>query len=274
MVAVIEHAREEFGDRWAIYRLAATNAGMFNLPTRRPDVARIEDAQTPLFERAYLARAYRGRPSWWTDRIGVDDPDLRLFWLTILLGWAPASHVQANLPIIERLVGELDGRSIERLQEAVAIAAHYRNFRGGKARASVDGANVRSASVAFLLWTAFGQEQLASLPPEVRVGEDLARALSAEATRQKWSTFPGWSKVKSRDVDGWLEVLRSLRVIQHGRLHLGDIGSMPAAVAAKILSGADAYPGETLRVAYAATMSRYKPEPVADIATKAGWALG
>ena len=270
---LIEKFRSQFGDRWATYRLAATNAGMFNLPTTRPDVATIENPDTPLFVRGYLARAYRGRPSWWVPQIQSEEVHLRLFWLAILLAWSPASHVQANLPLIEQQVDALSDDELELLREAVYVAAQNKDYRGGKPRAVLDTTELKSLRLAALVSIAFGSLQLRSLPPELAATDWVKTAIGAEETREAWARFPGWAKVKPRELDGWLRVLQDIRYVPHPRLHHRDDGSMPAAVAAKVFDGAERYPSETLRMAQASTLARYKPQPVGEIAAKNGWAL-
>jgi hypothetical protein len=272
---LIEQGRKSFGDRWAMLRLAAVHAGSFTMPAGKVDTVEIADEQTPLFRRATLARAYRGRPGWWEERLRDSDQLQTLFWLTILFCWAPSNHVADNLPVIEEVVGALDEASLWKLRSAVDSGSAARDMRGGKARKLVDASLIQNETVAYLLWSAFGANQLEKIPERARSSKELIRDVADRTALEDWQRFPGWSGLTTKATQTWLEKLRRVHAsnYQVGRLHGERAAAIPLPVAETIVAAYGEYPSESAAIAYSSIMMRYQPEPVAAIARKQGWAL-
>lgn len=268
---IIEKAREQFGDRWAMYRLASVNAGMFNLPSGSVNVSQIHEVDTPLFERAYLARAYRGKTTWWRTLIQTGDVHLKMFWISILLVWLPTKYIQENIPLLAEQIDNLDDDNFELLRNAVQVGYRNKEYRGAKPRTPLDLRATGSWRTGALATIAFGGIDTDALSPEVAASDWIVAALRASEVRRKWAEFPGWAKVKPKEVDEWLRVLANVRV-NHGRRR--NEGAMPESAALKVFDEPDKYSAAVLRAAQVSTLNRYRPQPVGEIAAEAGWTLG
>lgn len=272
---LIEQARRAFGDRWAVMRMAAVHAGSFTLPRGKVDVGEIDDGGVSLLRRATLARAYRGRSSWWTQRISSGETHQVLFWLTILICWAPSNHVADNLEVIEQTVRDLDSDARQKLKLAVRAGERARDRRGTKARKFIDASRVTDHVTAEILLAAFGSGQLAHISADVRAEDGLAREIADRAAVEEWAKFPGWTGLGEKEKRLWLESLKAIHNSNYtvGRLHGGREAMMPVQVAETILGSPEEYPAESAMAAYLSIMRRYRPDVVGAIARKSGWEL-
>jgi hypothetical protein len=277
--AVIEAAREEYGDRWSTYRLAAVAVGYFPMVQGRNNTEQMLDESLPLLDRAMLIRSYRGTPVFWKDKISADGERgelSQIFWLVMLLSWAPARHVQSLLADVAQAIDGLseDGRA--RLMMALRDARGARRYRGGKERNVVDALGVSSSRTARALYHAFGDQQIDMLPEVEREQDIIARAIIVEASSQKWKRFRGWVGLSSSEVSDWLETLRGPKNVYGGRgaLHHGLLAQLPVSIAEEIVTSPKGFATEILQVAYQVLMAQYEPEPVGDIATKQQWVFG
>lgn len=274
--SIIEHARVAFGDRWAIYRHAAIRVGRYPVTKGRIDMARVDDPNVPLFQRAMLSRGYRGKSAWWEERISTGEPEEKLFWLAMLLNWASSAQVSDTLHVWGPAVDDLKPEANLRLLEAVQAGARQRRNRGGKTRKTIDASRLVSQRAATLLFAAFGRDQLNDLPERLRHSEEIEQALTRHAASEAWEQFPGWSAVTADTIPEWLAKLRAVRnVAVNGRIYHADSDPrFPRGVAEAILSASADYPRESGVLAYQSLMSHYTPRPVGDIAAEDAWALG
>jgi hypothetical protein len=275
---LVERAREAFGDRWAVLRLAAINSGSFAMGQATEAASRALDSDLPLMERAISARSYRGPSAWWQDRIKASDPTEAMYWLTILLCWAPAKHVEDNLQVIREAVAGMKSDDRTCLVAAVRDGARAREERGIKKRVIVNAADLDHPLTALLLVLAFGNHQLDLLSTEMKDSSDLRLYVDEVELRQKWSKFPGWKGLKARQISEWTQSMKELNALSGhpGPRYLARAraGAMPAAVARTLVSEPDEYPIDVVLNAFQSILSRHTPEPVGEVARRQEWVLG
>ncbi|MDO8145178.1 NACHT domain-containing NTPase [Isoptericola sp. 178] len=272
---LLEHAREAFGDRWAVLRLAAINCGGVDVWRAKEASDFALDPSRPLFERARLARGYQGSASWWSELIQDSKPEMNLFWLTILLCWAPARHVQSNLQGIQHAISELAVDDRLRLFDAIRQATDVRARRGARDRVAVVASDVNDEATGVALVLAFGRVQIEELPDHVLATSGVAKQVDVLNREEEWSSFSGWRNLSANDADKWLESLRL-----HGwprgvrSRKLLEQMDWPGHVAESIVSNPDDYPPSLVRSVYQYALGQHVPEPVGEVARRQSWVLG
>lgn len=274
----IEITREAYGDTWATYRLAVINVGLLSIAENvRADQGLLDDA-APLFTRALAGRAWRGRTSWWMEQISADDDNrAKLFWLAMLLSWAPSKYIQANITVILNYIDALSEEDYVRLLEVLNATANVRDLRGTRSRTGVvlgDDISDRSAKV---LVAAIGDGQKQKMPEHL-LGRIIDPGHSKkEDVKVRLSKFPGWKGLTTRQTNNWLRLFESLATLggtippRAGfNLHrtVSDMGTKSAE---KVLGAALAYPEEVVDSAYLSVQATYKPKHVGEIADDGHW---
>lgn len=106
---IVEVLREEYGESWSAFGLAAFAAG---LPSRVPvpsGAERLFDKGVDLCDRARYARLKTRGVDWWTNQLAsTSDDDERAFWCVLLLGYGSkqllgASSKTGLLRVVEEL---------------------------------------------------------------------------------------------------------------------------------------------------------------------------
>lgn len=271
---MIELIRSEFGDSWATFRLAILTAGRFKVGTvlHDPD----GEPTSSLLTLALAGRAHRGTPSWWTGRLEGPEGE-RLFWLALLLAWAPSAHIRAQIDRISTMIDGLHEEEAIRLGSVLRAARSRRDARGGKAREKVQLASSRSERVALMLYLAIGGPQGEEVPAGPYADIHLEREMARRGARAELLAFPGWAQLKSKDLEGWLVKLHNAHQLGLDGPRLGRISrgssEMKLKAAKRIIQHAEGVPRSLLTLARSTLMGGYTPRAVVDIAASEEWSF-
>ncbi|WP_248703899.1 NACHT domain-containing NTPase [Curtobacterium sp. MWU13-2055] len=264
---------ESFGDRWGVLRFALEFEGM--LDAKRPRAGGALD-DLPIMGQISRARQWRGRPSWWAERIQGQDGPRRLFWLAVLLGWGPSSQVAAALGTVETEVAALGREDAERLEEVLKAIYQGRRARAGRRRSPVPLPLAASDLLARLLVVAFGVDGVVGLPARAAENEALGEFISGSRVAADLEKFTSWSDVAPRAHNRWLALLQKahdLRVTVSADTHraLLDRNSMPPRCASRIVADATRYDHEYVSAAVGALQIAHVPDSVRAIAKRESW---
>ncbi|WP_181136192.1 NACHT domain-containing NTPase [Rathayibacter sp. AY1H3] len=272
LVASLETA---LGEQWAIYRLAVVNAGLFKLGTQvERDLA---DPSITLFERALIARQWRGKSSWWHSRIEESVGDERLFWLALVLAWAPSRTLKALVPVLGETLVSLSDDAFLRLTEALIVA---RRSRGGKGRAPIALEEGTSARLSQALYFALGAVQLPMVVGSALDDIRIQRAIERAGNVDDFAKFPGWDRVRGRkQIQVWVDKLAAIASTEAGlrlrhadRSPIGRSTTIPSNVAQiLILEHRGTLPRVLAMLAYQSILADYACVAVRTVAESEAW---
>jgi hypothetical protein len=274
---LIEIFRESFGDTWSTYRLAALSVGLIKTGAAE-GVGKTDhsDASIPLFTRAATAKAWRGRASWWADRLTDSAGVERLFWLSLLLLWGPSKHVSSNLSAIESVIDDLTNDELEQLEDTLDAGVDNRRLRGGRMRNGVDLAQSSSRKVAYMMLLAFGDAQLPFTPSDSPSETRLHMMLESKRILGRLESFEGWTAGNTRSLNNVLQLFKEAQehhvdLPESTQTDVHKVEKLSVAVATKVLKESDLYPMQLVAAAHSKVQLAYKPVRVREIAVNEGW---
>lgn len=266
---------EAFGDEWAIYRKAVLMAGAVNISEKAGDIA-VTNANTPLIDKAFAGRAWRGRTSWWEERFSATEGAERLFWIALLLAWSPSRTISKLLPTLNDQITRLLQEDRERLLEVVAAAHQIYEIRGLRGRNPIKTLSGSESELAHVLFAAFGDVQRPYTPEQTDI-DKLNKMLKDHDLVKKAQGFPGWNSLTPRKINDWLSFFseawraHSLELVDVLFRYRYGGERMNLKVAEKVLRSCEDYSSELVADAYLALRSDYKPVPLQQVAAEGEW---
>jgi hypothetical protein len=272
LVASVEVLHKKLGSHWVVFRNAITAES--RMESKRAISGGSFEALS-LSDQVARARRWRGRSSWWSDRILPSSGATRLFWIGVLVGWGQSAQVKAALTLLESEVSVLPQEDLDRLEDVLADIEYYRTLKNGRRRAPVAATGV-SDRLARLLVSAFGPEQERLLPGDVAADASFAEFAERNKLINDLNEFPGWEAIGPRSVKKWLGVLRLSRARQQSwsaevERRLLDPRRLPKSAASQIVAHATSYDAEVVAVAVSAVQLAHRPTTVRALADSEDW---
>lgn len=274
---VIDTLCAEYGDTWAAFRLSVLKAGYSRLRNEPGDGAVPLDRMTSPLTRAQIGRAWRGRIGWWSSRLQTEDSLERLFWLAVMIAWAPSKYLEGNKETVNDLLDNLSEEDFARLMDVLAEARQIRSFRSIRARSIIR--FDENCGSRFMLATvvSYGAAQAKQIDTRKVTDEVLVGYLKQERITERTKHFPGWKGLTNRQVSAWLATfseahIEGADIADEALAHLfRPTANLSKAWSEKVLRSPQDYPTVILNAAYASINAFYSPRAVRDIAVAEKW---
>jgi hypothetical protein len=118
--AIIEAARNVWGERWSLIKLANVAAGIRSNTEKCSEFSNLLDRSAPLAKRVRFARLRSGAHRWWKAQVeAASNQDELMFVLLILFTWATPSTWLANCESLEAQLTALSEMEWQRLYSTV-----------------------------------------------------------------------------------------------------------------------------------------------------------
>lgn len=265
---------DAFGDVWGIYRMALLYAGALKISegVRGTDPA---STDATIMVKALLGRSWRGRNSWWEDRITGTAGHEHLFWIALLLAWSPSKTISKLVPFLDTLIDKLADDDFERLLEVLSHADQIYRVRGLRGRGPVAVLDDSQGRLAHLLLVALGDVQRSHTP--LRTGNPrVNELLESYGAIERVKSFRGWKSLSPRQINMWLDFFshasgESVEFSIVTLRHPYNREFMNFKVAQKVLRNADVHLYPLVGEAYSALQLLYKPASLQQVASDGEW---
>jgi len=272
---VIELIETELGDVWAARADAAVLSGVPSSPGQRGEhVKNLHDPSQSVVWRARRARYWSGGPGWWLDQLDSAHSVMdRMFWLLLLVLWAPAKVLNGTLAAAMKIVAALDEEDYENVYSAVSAVGRR---GGGRVLGELDGGAMSviqdSPNLRALFVSGAGRAQAEEVSHL-----DVDGAASMVRRSARWAQFGSIAgEFETRPTVDGLHRIRAMHAEFLGRWPgRGRAAStaLPRAVAEEILREPLLYPWELVRRAESLFAVDGVVVPVAKVAKSQAWSF-
>lgn len=274
----IEAIRTEFGDSWATFSLAAGACGIPRHSAGSPVTLPLLDSTLPLCDRAFSARMWRGKSSWWAEQLdSATDPFERMFWAVILVSWASAQHVSDLVLQLDDVLRDMNELDFALVVEAMRVAIAARNAHGGRPRPPIRIPPSVSDNTALVLALAFNPKRLSALTERKGRSKVVVRFARQELVRKRLLAFPGWSGLTPAMATRWLVVFAEAaslgEVLAEAVVARVESGDIPPVAARRVVRDAGAYPAAVTRAAMRALQATAPSASLRELAAERAWEL-
>jgi len=268
--AVVEHAREAFGETWVTMSRAISTAGIKSSVELPEGSDRLFDVGLPLCARARAARLRRGGTIWWLNQLEAASNELsRMFWVGLVIMWASAKNMYDLGVQIDEIVESLDEDKYRSLRATLESVASDRELRADRKKlASVDLRQFSNrTAVLFAIATKASLSDLVYTPDQSQV-EPLRSLLKTMKECEEVSDVPSWKDTDEAFV--WAKRMQSLRNAGVAPAHRVD-PKLRAEAAREVLKEPRQYPVELVANAVDVLQRRYRPRTLAAVASDQRW---
>lgn len=268
--AVVEHARQSFGETWATMSLAISAAGIRSSIDLPEGSDRLFDISLPLCARSRAARLRRGGTTWWLNQLDLASNELsRMFWVGLAVMWASAKNMYDLDAQINDIVESLDEDKYRSLRATLESVASDRELRADRKKlTSVDLRQFSSrTAVLVAIATKAPLSGLGYTTDQSRL-EPLCSYLKTKKACEEVSEVPSW-----KDTDeafAWAKRVQNLRNIGVAPARSME-PKLRADAAREVLKEPRQYPVELVANAVDVLQRRYRPRTLAAVANDQRW---
>lgn len=276
---IVESSRTLFGESWAAYSIALRCAGVSTQYERGRNASQMFAHEVPLCVRARHARYKRSGGKWWENQLSEATNDLeRMFWAGVVLLWTSPLDFENCLPLLEDVLSGLHEDDFQRLYRTVKLVGRSETSRSDRKQLKGFNSPQASARLAALYVVAFDVDSSnAAFTPAQAKNDQVDKWLTESFDRRTFEKFSGWSPEGGKSNRLWLGRIakianRSMESFYNSVPRAASL-KLPPSVAREVLAAIDKYPQLMCDTAVVAIERRYKPVPVARVASQEAWAF-
>lgn len=277
---LVELLRQLFGDRWLIFVLANTSAGIRSKSEVCNDATDLHDERVPLCRRTRYARLRAGASGWWKEQLALAaNQEEVAFALLVFLSWAGPRAIAKHLNMVDNRIRSLEYEWWIRL--AGSLAPYGYGVPTERRNVEIDLGNLTGE---------FSERTVVALSS--RVGERASIDLFQRCLKEYDGGDPivlnyclksalDSALVSPRTWGEWLPIIsrcyaKGAKHDRHfGRMfaHIANQETLPGATAELIMRNYDAYPAELVALAERTCRQNVLTQviPVGTVAERDGW---